>query len=281
VGATRELDPSIQEAVYSLCYAAQRVEATELMPVREQLLAKYGKQIDQQAINAGETTNSATLAKVNARVRRVGARGGSAQVRLAVTCVPRGGAQLLNKLMVRPPDPKLVNMYLKEIADAFNVVYVGTSSEELPVRTRARPPVVAVCGGATDGGHGRSQASSVHPADAAPAEFTPLPEVAGAASSGYAPPRGGPPPGGDLGATALPYPAGAAAHPLGPLPYPVGQAPHPQGPPQVDYIPPPPTHTVPPPAAGGGRRDDDDDDGDAMDELSRRLDALKGRAARA
>jgi len=67
----RDLDPSIEEAVFSLCYAAPRVEVPELANVRDQLLAKYGKQMEQKTgggakdkVPPGQST-----AFVNARVR--------------------------------------------------------------------------------------------------------------------------------------------------------------------------------------------------------------------
>ena len=76
------------------------------------------------------------------------------------------------------------------------------------------------------------------------------------------------------------------------MPYPPGQAAHPQGPPVDDFanmFPAAPTFVPQPPGGGNGGGgghghgggDEDEDDGAAMDELSRRLESLKGRASRA
>ena len=126
--------------MYSLCYAAQRVEAAELLVVREQLLAKYGKYINIQAITHNENNTSPALDRVNGRVRPRPPPS-VPRPRLPANLRPRSrdvsGCQLLEKLKVRPPDPRLVNEYLRAIATSFNVVYTGGESEELPVRCAA------------------------------------------------------------------------------------------------------------------------------------------------
>jgi len=83
----RDLDPSIEEAVFSLCYAAPRVEVPELASVRDQLLAKYGKQMEQKTgggkdkVSPGQST-----AFVNARVRHhIRSAGDAAPMQRVVT----------------------------------------------------------------------------------------------------------------------------------------------------------------------------------------------------
>ncbi|CAG8681762.1 10551_t:CDS:2, partial [Racocetra fulgida] len=53
--ATRHCDPSISEAVNTLIYAAPRSEIKELSLVRDQLIAKFGKEF---ALNAIENKNN-------------------------------------------------------------------------------------------------------------------------------------------------------------------------------------------------------------------------------
>ncbi|CAG8526538.1 13878_t:CDS:2 [Racocetra persica] len=86
--ATRHCDPSISEAVNTLIYAAPRSEIKELSLVRDQLIAKFGKEF---ALNAIENKNN---------------------------CV---NEKLIQKLMFSTADPYLVNSYLEEIAKSYNV----------------------------------------------------------------------------------------------------------------------------------------------------------------
>ena len=107
-------------------------------------------------------------------------------------------AQLLEKLKVRPPDPKLVHEYLRAIATSFNVEYIGGDSEELPVRAPWSSCAVAPAQRRTNDAdtrreatvrHARTQAGNVDMRLAGPPIFQPLPET------GVPPPGGrGPPP---------------------------------------------------------------------------------------
>ncbi|CAG8791910.1 19114_t:CDS:2, partial [Dentiscutata erythropus] len=84
----KQCDPSISEAVNTLIYAAPRSEIKELSLVRDQLIAKFGKEF---ALNAIENKNN---------------------------CV---NEKLIQKLMFSAADPYLVNSYLEEIAKSYNV----------------------------------------------------------------------------------------------------------------------------------------------------------------
>lgn len=57
----KDLDPGISEAVYALVYAAPRVDVLELHVIRDQLVAKFGKELV-------ERTSTHALEFVNPRV---------------------------------------------------------------------------------------------------------------------------------------------------------------------------------------------------------------------
>ncbi|KAG0272126.1 hypothetical protein BGZ95_012125 [Linnemannia exigua] len=83
-------DPAITEAVNTVIYAAPRSEVKELLLVRDQLAAKFGRDFVTNAMeNKDESVN------------------------------PR----IIQKLKVQTPDPYLVNRYLEEIARAFKVAW--------------------------------------------------------------------------------------------------------------------------------------------------------------
>ncbi|KAF9364176.1 hypothetical protein BGX34_002302 [Mortierella sp. NVP85] len=83
-----DLRMSGAEAVNTIIYAAPRSEVKELLHVRDQLAAKFGREF---ATNAMENKDES----VNPRI--------------------------IQKLKVQTPDPYLVNRYLEEIARAFKV----------------------------------------------------------------------------------------------------------------------------------------------------------------
>ncbi|KAF9992697.1 hypothetical protein BGZ80_003291 [Entomortierella chlamydospora] len=84
----KNCDPAIIEAVNTLIYAAPRSEVKELLLVRDQLAAKFGREFVTNAMeNKDESVN------------------------------PR----IIQKLKVQTPDPYLVNRYLEEIAKTFKV----------------------------------------------------------------------------------------------------------------------------------------------------------------
>ncbi|KAF9926701.1 hypothetical protein FBU30_003777 [Linnemannia zychae] len=83
-------DPAIIEAVNTVIYAAPRSEIKELLLVRDQLTAKFGREFVTNAMeNKDESVN------------------------------PR----IIQKLQVQTPDPYLVNRYLEEIARTFKVAW--------------------------------------------------------------------------------------------------------------------------------------------------------------
>ena len=84
----KECDPGLEEAVKSLIYAAPRTDVKELQQTRQLLVEKYGKEFALQAIENSD-------GKVAERV--------------------------VKKLEVKPPDPELVVLYLKEIARTYGV----------------------------------------------------------------------------------------------------------------------------------------------------------------
>ncbi|KAF9109390.1 hypothetical protein BGX27_007666 [Mortierella sp. AM989] len=84
----KNCDPAIGEAVNTIIYAAPRSEVKELLMVRDQLAAKFGREFVTNAMdNKDESVN------------------------------PR----IIQKLKVQTPDPYLVNRYLEEIAKTFKV----------------------------------------------------------------------------------------------------------------------------------------------------------------
>ncbi|CAG8446817.1 5263_t:CDS:2 [Ambispora gerdemannii] len=93
----KQCDPGIQEAVYTLIYAAPRSEIKELSSVRDQLISKYGKEFAMNAIDNKDNC-------VNDRV--------------------------VQNLKVLTPDRFLVNRYLEEIAKSYNVDWTPDLSDE-------------------------------------------------------------------------------------------------------------------------------------------------------
>lgn len=84
----KECDPGLEEPIKSIIYAAPRTDVKELQHARQLLVEKYGKEFALEAIENSD-------GKVAERV--------------------------LKKLKVEPPDPELVNLYLKEIARTYGV----------------------------------------------------------------------------------------------------------------------------------------------------------------
>ncbi|KAL8663088.1 MAG: hypothetical protein Q9202_004125 [Teloschistes flavicans] len=84
----KECDPGLEEPIKSIIYAAPRTDVKELQQARQLLVEKYGKDFALEAIDNSD-------GKVAERV--------------------------LKKLRVEPPDPELVNLYLKEIARTYGV----------------------------------------------------------------------------------------------------------------------------------------------------------------
>ncbi|KAF9184146.1 hypothetical protein BGZ51_003543 [Haplosporangium sp. Z 767] len=88
----KNCDPAITEAVNTIIYAAPRSDVKELLLVRDQLAAKFGRDFVTNAMeNADESVN------------------------------PR----IIQKLKVQTPDPYLVNRYLEEIAKTFKVSWTA------------------------------------------------------------------------------------------------------------------------------------------------------------
>lgn len=84
----KDCDAGLEEAVKSIIHAAPRTEVKELQQTRQLLVEKYGKEF---ALKAMENSDG----KVAERV--------------------------ITKLEVKPPDPQLVTLYLKEIARTYGV----------------------------------------------------------------------------------------------------------------------------------------------------------------
>ncbi|KAG0343716.1 hypothetical protein BG004_005053 [Podila humilis] len=85
-------DPAILEAVNTIIYAAPRSEVKELLLVRDQLAAKFGRDFITIAMENKDDS-------VNPRI--------------------------IQKLKVQTPDPYLVNRYLEEIAKTFKVAWTS------------------------------------------------------------------------------------------------------------------------------------------------------------
>ncbi|ORY77779.1 regulator of Vps4 activity in the MVB pathway-domain-containing protein, partial [Protomyces lactucae-debilis] len=90
----------LEEALYSLMYAAPRVDVKELTELRRLLIQRYGKAFDQ------ELTASATAAETMG-----GGPGSESKV----------SEKVLGKLRFAVPDAQLVTSYLREIARAYGV----------------------------------------------------------------------------------------------------------------------------------------------------------------
>ncbi|KAL8802016.1 MAG: hypothetical protein Q9182_004093 [Xanthomendoza sp. 2 TL-2023] len=93
----KECDPGLEEAIKSLIHAAPRTDVKELQQARQLLVEKYGKEF---ALEAMENSDG----KVAERV--------------------------LKKLKVEPPDPVLVDLYLKEIAKTYGVDWPKGQNKE-------------------------------------------------------------------------------------------------------------------------------------------------------
>ena len=83
-------DPGLEEAVKSIIYAAPRTDIKELQQTRALLVAKFGKEFETEAVENKD-------GRVPERV--------------------------LRKLRVEPPEKGLVESYLREIADVYDVPY--------------------------------------------------------------------------------------------------------------------------------------------------------------
>ena len=94
----KECDPGLEEAIKSIIYAAPRTDIKELQQARQLLVEKYGKEF---ALQAMENTDG----KVAERV--------------------------VTRLKVAPPDPVLVELYLKEIARTYGVPWPRGSENHL------------------------------------------------------------------------------------------------------------------------------------------------------
>ncbi|KAL8734318.1 MAG: hypothetical protein Q9166_001516 [cf. Caloplaca sp. 2 TL-2023] len=84
----KECDPGLEEAIKSIIHAAPRTDVKELQQARQLLVEKYGKEFALEAVDNSD-------GKVAERV--------------------------VKKLKVEPPDPVLVDLYLKEIAKTYVV----------------------------------------------------------------------------------------------------------------------------------------------------------------
>ncbi|KAL8999400.1 MAG: hypothetical protein Q9169_001714 [Polycauliona sp. 2 TL-2023] len=84
----KECDPGLEEAVKSIIHAAPRTDVKELQQARQLLVEKYGKDFALEAIENSD-------GKVAERV--------------------------VKKLRVEPPEPTLVDLYLREIAKTYGV----------------------------------------------------------------------------------------------------------------------------------------------------------------
>ncbi|KAL8775584.1 MAG: hypothetical protein Q9209_000080 [Squamulea sp. 1 TL-2023] len=92
----KECDPGLEEAIKSIIHAAPRTDVKELQQARQLLVEKYGKDF---ALDAVENRDG----KVAERV--------------------------VKKLRVEPPDPVLVDLYLREIAKTYGVDWPRGSSQ--------------------------------------------------------------------------------------------------------------------------------------------------------
>lgn len=92
----KECDPGLEEAVKTVIHAAPRTEVKELHTVREIMAHKYGKEFTQDAVD----NSSGKVAD-----------------------------KVIKRLSVEPPSETLVNLYLVEIARAYQVPFSGSPEE--------------------------------------------------------------------------------------------------------------------------------------------------------
>ncbi|EFA75225.1 IST1-like protein [Heterostelium album PN500] len=88
IACSHDMPPEIKEAIYTLIYAAQRVQIPELELIKKQLLAKYGKGLEHE---------------VNCN------------------CQVHVNPKIVHKLSYATPEPFLVFQYLNDIACQFKV----------------------------------------------------------------------------------------------------------------------------------------------------------------
>lgn len=99
------MDGGISEAVHAIVYAAPRVDVQELTIIRDQLIMKYGKDLN-------DNCNLHPHDHVNPRVLIIN--------------------QIIHKLSITTPDSLLVTQYLKTIAQAYQVEWDSQLMEEVP-----------------------------------------------------------------------------------------------------------------------------------------------------
>jgi hypothetical protein len=95
LSSQKECPPDLLEAIHSLIWVSSRIPVDELVEVRKQLVKKYGSKFVHAA-------NSNELEKVNPR--------------------------LIAKLRVEPPSGRLINSYLVEIANEYNINWTPTDA---------------------------------------------------------------------------------------------------------------------------------------------------------
>lgn len=94
---TKECDPGLEEAVFTIIYSAPRTEIKELHNIRDIFVTKFGREFAREALEDPET-------KIPAKV--------------------------MKKLSVEAPGDELVTLYLREIARAYNAPFSQLYTEE-------------------------------------------------------------------------------------------------------------------------------------------------------
>ena len=92
----KECDPGLEEAVKSIIYAAPRTDVKELQQCRQLLVEKFGKEFAMAAVENSD-------GKISERVVR--------------------------KLRIQPPSQELVTLYLKEIANTYDIDWPKVKEE--------------------------------------------------------------------------------------------------------------------------------------------------------
>ncbi|KAJ3315918.1 Vacuolar protein sorting-associated protein ist1 [Boothiomyces sp. JEL0838] len=92
VETQKEMDHGVSESIYAIVYAAPRVNIQEITIIREQMLLKYGKILHENILSHPQNF-------------------------------------IIHKLSINTPDVKLVNQYLKTIAQAFDVKFDDTAKD--------------------------------------------------------------------------------------------------------------------------------------------------------
>ncbi|KAN0038933.1 hypothetical protein ACTA71_001125 [Dictyostelium dimigraforme] len=109
INATTEMPLEMKESIFTLVYSSQRVQIPELEQIKNQLKAKYGKGLENEA-------NCHCSTHVNPKI--------------------------VHKLSYATPDPSIIFQTLSEIAEKFNVDWCGADYPLPPPQLIMQQPII-------------------------------------------------------------------------------------------------------------------------------------------